>query len=86
MSPRVESATPTAPGSDPGLTGGFAEVAVPVPLRRLFTYRVPAEIEKILLAGLEKRPEDRPLPHEVAQACEPVLARLPAPRLTGWRA
>lgn len=48
--------------------------------------RVPAEVEKIVLAGLEKRPEDRPLPHEVAQACEPVLARLPAPRLTGWRA
>ncbi len=48
--------------------------------------RVPAEVEKIVLAGLEKRPEDRPLPHEVAEACEPVLARLPAPRLTGWRA
>ncbi|GHJ60537.1 hypothetical protein NOK12_30550 [Nocardioides sp. OK12] len=48
--------------------------------------RVPTEVEKVVLAGLEKRPEDRPLPHEVAQACEPVLARLPAPRLTGWRA
>lgn len=48
--------------------------------------RVPAEVVKILHAGLEKRPGDRPLPHEVAEACEPVLQRLPAPRLTGWRA
>jgi serine/threonine protein kinase len=44
--------------------------------------RVPAEVAKIVYGALEPHPEDRPLPHEVAQALEPVLAALPAPKLT----
>lgn len=44
--------------------------------------RVPAEVVKILLAGLDKDPAQRPLPHEVAEALEPVLARQPRARLT----
>ncbi|NYJ00976.1 serine/threonine protein kinase [Nocardioides thalensis] len=44
--------------------------------------RVAPEVRKVVAACLEKRPADRPLPHEVAEALEPVLARQPAPRLT----
>ncbi|SDE31299.1 serine/threonine-protein kinase [Nocardioides lianchengensis] len=47
--------------------------------------RVPDEVVKILYAGLEKRPENRPLPHEVAEALEPVLARQPRARLAGFK-
>lgn len=47
--------------------------------------RVPHEVVKILYAGLEKRPADRPLPHEVAEALEPVLARQPRARLAGFK-
>lgn len=47
--------------------------------------RVPHEVVKILDAGLEKRPGDRPLPHEVAEALEPVLARQPRARLAGFK-
>ena len=39
---------------------------------------VPDEVSKILYAALERDPADRPLPHEVAGALEPVLARQPA--------
>ncbi|WP_284533342.1 serine/threonine-protein kinase [Nocardioides sp. T2.26MG-1] len=46
--------------------------------------RTPAEVVKILYAGLERRPADRPLPHEVAEALEPVLDRQPAVRLGGF--
>ena len=44
--------------------------------------RVPDEVSKILYAALERDPADRPLPHEVAGALEPVLARQPAAKLT----
>jgi eukaryotic-like serine/threonine-protein kinase len=47
--------------------------------------RVPHEVVKILYAGLERRPADRPLPHEVAEALEPVLARQPRARLAGFK-
>lgn len=47
--------------------------------------RTPAEVVKILYAGLERRPADRPLPHEVAEALEPVLDRQPAVRLGGFK-
>ena len=43
---------------------------------------VPAEVAKILYAGLERDPANRPLPHEIAEALEPVLARQPRARLT----
>ena len=36
-----------------------------------------------LSAGPERRAADRPLPHELAEALEPVLDRLPAARLGG---
>ena len=44
--------------------------------------RVPDEVAKVLYAALERDPADRPLPHEVAGALEPVLARQPAAKLT----
>jgi eukaryotic-like serine/threonine-protein kinase len=45
--------------------------------------RVPPEVAKVVRACLELRPADRPAPHEVAEALEPVLDRLPAVRLGG---
>lgn len=47
--------------------------------------RVPSEVVKVLGAMLERDPADRPLPHEVAEALEPVLDRLPRARLAGFR-
>ncbi|WP_205475110.1 serine/threonine-protein kinase [Nocardioides sp. SYSU D00038] len=47
--------------------------------------RTPPEVAKVLLAGLSKDPAARPLPHEVAEALEPVLARVPRPQLAGWK-
>ena len=38
---------------------------------------VPHEVAKIVYAALEPDPADRPLPHEIAEALEPVLARQP---------
>ena len=38
---------------------------------------VPTEVAKIVYAALELDPADRPLPHEVAEALEPVLDRQP---------
>lgn len=43
---------------------------------------VPDEVAKILYAGLEKDPSQRPLPHEFAEALEPVLARQPRAKLS----
>ena len=45
--------------------------------------RVPAEVIKVIGACLEVRPEDRPAPHEIAEALEPVLDRQPPVRLGG---
>jgi serine/threonine protein kinase len=47
--------------------------------------RVPAEVAKIVYAGLTRDPDSRPLPHEVAEALEPVLARQPRARLAGFK-
>jgi serine/threonine protein kinase len=47
--------------------------------------RTPGEVVKVVYAGLERRSADRPLPREVAEALEPVLDRLPAVRLGGFR-
>ena len=38
---------------------------------------VPAEVAKVVYAALEPDPADRPLPHEIADALEPVLAAQP---------
>jgi len=46
---------------------------------------VPAPVVKVLHSCLEKRPEDRPLPREVTEALEPVLAALPRGHLAGFR-
>lgn len=42
---------------------------------------VPAAVAKVVHALLEPDPAHRPLPREVAEALEPELAALPAPRL-----
>jgi eukaryotic-like serine/threonine-protein kinase len=44
--------------------------------------RVPGEVAKVLYGALEADPADRPLPHEIATALEPVLARQPVGKLT----
>ncbi|MFC6286791.1 serine/threonine-protein kinase [Nocardioides sp. GCM10027113] len=44
--------------------------------------RTPAEVAKIVYATLEKDPANRPLPREVSDALEPVLARQPRAKLT----
>lgn len=45
---------------------------------------VPAAVVKVVHAMLEPDPADRPLPREVAEALEPELAGLPAPKLS-WK-
>jgi eukaryotic-like serine/threonine-protein kinase len=45
----------------------------------------PHEVEKILFAAMEPDPADRPLPHEFAEALEPVLARQPKARFGGFK-
>jgi serine/threonine-protein kinase len=50
-----------------------------------FPEGVPDEVAKIILAGLEKDPRQRPAPADFAKALEPVLARQPRARLAGFR-
>ena len=45
----------------------------------------PAEVAKILYAGLDRDPANRPLPREVAEALEPALDRQPPVRLGGFK-
>lgn len=45
--------------------------------------QVPPEVVKTVRAMLDRDPDERPLPHEVAEALEPVLERQPAVRLGG---
>jgi len=47
---------------------------------------VPSEVAAIVYAGLAPAPGDRPLPHEVAEALEPVLARQPRAKFAGFKA
>lgn len=44
--------------------------------------QVPAVVEDVVYAALRRDPQKRPLPAEIADALEPVLAGLPPPRLT----
>jgi eukaryotic-like serine/threonine-protein kinase len=44
--------------------------------------RVPAEVAKVVYGALETDPANRPVPHEIAAALEPVLARQPVGKLT----
>jgi serine/threonine-protein kinase len=43
---------------------------------------VPDVVARVVMAALDKRPSARPLPAELADALEPAVAGLPAPRLT----
>ncbi|QIX27302.1 serine/threonine protein kinase [Nocardioides sp. JQ2195] len=47
--------------------------------------RVPDELAKVVYAALERRPQDRPLPHEIAETLQPVLERQPRGHLAGFR-
>lgn len=51
--------------------------------QRLLPDDVPSEVSKTVYAALELDPANRPLPHELAEALEPVLNRLPSVRLGG---
>ena len=51
-----------------------------------FPDRTPHEVQKAVLAGLQPDPADRPLPHELAEALAPVLARQPKARFSGFTA
>jgi serine/threonine-protein kinase len=46
---------------------------------------VPAEIQKLVYALIEKDPEQRPSPVELAEMVEPIMAALPKPRLSGFK-
>ena len=46
---------------------------------------VPGPVAEVIAACLRRDPADRPLPHEVAEALEPVLAGLPRGSLAGFR-
>jgi serine/threonine-protein kinase len=46
---------------------------------------VPGEVAALLYAALEKRPEDRPRPAELADAFGPILERHPRGRLAGFK-
>ena len=46
---------------------------------------VPPVVVEVIDACLRRDPDDRPLPHEVAEALEPVLAGLPRGSLAGFR-
>ena len=46
---------------------------------------VPAPVAKLVLAGLERDPENRPTPIEVAEGLEPVYSQLPRGRLSGFK-
>ena len=47
--------------------------------------RVPADVAKVVYACLEPDPAARPLPHEVAEALQPALERVPRGRLAGFK-
>jgi eukaryotic-like serine/threonine-protein kinase len=47
--------------------------------------RVPDDVAKAVYACLEPDPAKRPLPHEVAEALQPALARAPRGRLAGFK-
>jgi eukaryotic-like serine/threonine-protein kinase len=47
--------------------------------------RVPDDVAKVVYASLEPEPANRPLPHELAEALQPALARAPRGRLAGFK-
>ena len=52
---------------------------------RALPARAPGEVAEVVLACLERRPDDRPLPAEVADRLGPVLERMPRGRLAGFK-
>lgn len=46
---------------------------------------VPEEVGELILSCLAKDPDARPTPTEVAEALEPMMARLPQARLSGFK-
>jgi serine/threonine-protein kinase len=71
------------PDGDPAageLSDRFPQVAL---APRALPDRVPNEVAKVVLAALERHPGDRPAPHEIAEALQPVLERMPRARLAG---
>jgi serine/threonine protein kinase len=73
--PPATSATATGSARYPQL------VADPVPLGK----EAPPELGEVILACLERRPEDRPNALDLARTIEPWVASLPAPRLGLFR-
>jgi len=51
----------------------------------LLPERVPDELAKPILACLDPDPAVRPAPAELAEAFEPLMGKLPKPRLGGWK-
>lgn len=47
--------------------------------------RVADDVAKVVYACLEPQPENRPVPHEVAEGLQPALERAPRGRLAGFK-
>jgi serine/threonine protein kinase len=77
----VSGERPFADGDPDGTTASARHpqlLADPLPLLA----RTPPEVVKVVRACLERRPDDRPQPHEVADTLQPVLERQPRARLS----
>lgn len=75
------------PFSSKGFTGAGGTATWPQltqPPRDL-PRQVPAPVADLVRACLERRPEDRPTPAQVADAVEPLIAQLPKPVLSAFR-
>lgn len=62
---------------------GYRAYELPTDELAVLPDRVPADVAKVIGACLEIRPADRPAPHEIAEALEPVLDGQPPVRLGG---
>lgn len=65
------------------------DVAARFPQTEHLAYDLPATVDsdvaKVVLSALEPDPGQRPLPHELAEALQPALARAPRGQLAGWK-
>lgn len=71
-------AFPSGPDDAPVEVRHPQVVGPPVPLPAT----IPGAVREVIESCLRHDPADRPLPHEVAEAIEPVLAAQPKPKLT----
>lgn len=66
-----------------------AEAAGRFPQLRELAFALPdkvaSDVAKVVLACLDPDPDQRPMPHELAEGLEPALARTPKGRLAGWK-